>query len=301
MKKYTALVTFFLMIFFASSGIADDNVAQQHVVVGDNDNLELLDQIEVVIFGKEDVEIITTSDVNRPSLGGGYRSHDDIVFERSAFLNAKEMRMPQDEEAVDAGMAQMMREYNLTSDQLEEIFLASSYTFEEGRQQLQIMQTVNTVLDVKVRSNLIVPRKDVELYYNAHPETIEATYTLERLFIPFEQGIPLLRQRKKVEHFIATGKGNFAIEPGIIFTINHADVASQKQFIYTMELGQIVLSQEIDGGFELLRLVSKTSERLKTLDESYRDIVDILRRPKYEELMKKYRETLMRSVSVVYI
>jgi hypothetical protein len=308
MKKYTALFTFLLMSAFALSIVADNsddtinpNKSSQSVVVADNVNFDLLDQIEVVIFGKEDVEIITTSDVNRPSLGGGYRSHDDIIFERSVFLNAKEMRMPQDEEAVDAGMAQMMREYNLTSEQLEEIFLASGYTFEEGRQQLQIMQTVNAVLDMKVRSNLIIPRKDVEAYYNAHPETIEATYTLERLFVPFVQGVSLVRQRQRIEHFLTTGKGNIVLDSGITFTINHSDVASHKQFIYDMGVDQIVLSQEMDEGFELLRLVNKMPERLKTLDESYRDIVDILRRPKYEELMKRYRETLMRNVSVVYI
>ena len=53
--------------------------------------------------------------------------------------------------------------------------------------------------------------------------------------------------------------------------------------------------------FELLRLIEKAPEHNKTLDERYRDIVDILRRPKYEELMQKYRDQLMKQVSIIYL
>ena len=48
----------------------------------DISNLVLLDQIEVVIYGQEDVEIITKSDIDRPSLGGGFRTKEEIVFEK---------------------------------------------------------------------------------------------------------------------------------------------------------------------------------------------------------------------------
>src|SRR6266404_6470612 len=109
----------------------------------DTSNFVLLDQIEVVVYGQEDVEIITKSDIDRPSLGGGFRTKEDIVFEREVLLDAKKHHIPQDEEAVDAYLAQMQREYNLSEDQLEDIFTSAGYTVEEGRAQLQMMQTVN--------------------------------------------------------------------------------------------------------------------------------------------------------------
>ncbi len=67
-----------------------------------------------------------------------------------------------------------------------------------------------------------------------------------------------------------------------------------------MEQGDISLPQEVAGGFEMFKLVEKTPETVKSLDDSYRDIVDILRRPKYEELMEKYKTALMKNASVVY-
>lgn len=267
----------------------------------ERNNLELLDQIDVIIVGHDDTEIITMSDLNRQSLGGGDRTQDDIIFEKVVLLDAKKHQIPNDPEAVDAGFAQMQREHNLTQDDIEQIFKASGYTYEEGREQFQIMQMVNTMLDIKVRSNLIVPRRDVESYYNEHPEVVEATYTLERLFVPFSSKISKATQLRKIKHYIKIGKGVLDAQPSVIFTLNHSEVAVQKRFIYTMEPGEISQPEEISEGFEMFRLVSKTPEYRRTLEESYRDIVEILRRPKYEELLENYREQLLKNVSVIYM
>jgi hypothetical protein len=268
----------------------------------DTTNLVLLDQIEVVVFGQEDVEIITKSDIDRPALGGGFRSKDEIVFEKEIYLDAKKHKVPQDEEAVDAYLAQIQREHNLSEKELETIFTSAGYTIEEGREQLQIMQTVNTMLDVKIRSNLIIPRKDVEKYYEEHPTVIEATYTLERMFVPQSKRMSPEEQYDILVKFARTGKGakNLNLVWGEPFTINHSDVAESKQFIYTMKVGEVSLPEGIKDGFELFRLVAKTEERLKSLEECYRDIVDILRRPKYEELMENYRQFLLDHSSVIY-
>ncbi len=267
----------------------------------DATNLVLLDQIEVVVFGQEDVEIITKSDIDRPSIGGGFRTKEDMIFEKEVFLDAKKHKIPQDEEAVDAYLAQIQRDYNLSQKELEQIFTASGYTIEEGRQQLQIMQTVNTMLDVKIRSNLIIPRKDVESYYEEHPEVIEATYTLERMFVPQSNRMSSEKQYKHLVRFAQTGKGG-AVDAwwGEPFTINHSDIAESKQFIYSMNVGQVSLPERVQEGFELFRLVEKTEQTIKSLEESYREIVDILRRPKYEELMENYRQFLLKHSSVIY-
>jgi hypothetical protein len=284
-----------LLLLFVSSVIQADEIGGF-----DTSNLVLLDQIEVVIYGQEDVEIITKSDIDRPSLGGGFRTKEDIVFEREVLLDAKKHHLPQDEESIDAYLAQIQREHNMSVQDVENIFISSGYTVEEGRQQMQILQTVNTMLDVKIRSNLIVPRREVEEYYKAHPSVIEATYTLERAFVPQHKKMSPDAQYKVLVKYAQTGKGASGIVWGDAFTINHSDIAENKEFIYTMEPGQISVPEEMTGGFEMFRLVSKTPEMVKSLEESYREIVDILRRPKYEELMENYRQFLLKSASVVY-
>ena len=262
--------------------------------------LILFDQIEAVIADVEGTEVVTKSDIERPSLGGGFRTKEDLVFERLILIDAKKHKVPQDDEAVDAYLAQIQREHNLSPEELESIFTSSGYTIEEGRQQLQMMQTVNTMLDVKIRSNLIVPRKDVEAYYDEHSEIIEATYTLERLFVPFSK-----KMSKKEQYDILCRYANNEIKVKGVewsepFVVNHSEISEEKSFIYVLEVGQISLPQKMRGGFELFKLIAKTPEHKKTLEESYREITDILRRPKYEELMRNYRDALFQKASIVY-
>lgn len=285
----------FILLLITSPIIFADEIGDIN-----NSNLILLDQIEAVIYGQEDVEIITKSDIDRPSLGGGFRTKDELVFEKEVLLDAKKHHIPQDDEAIDAYLVQIQREHNLTQEELEDIFTNSGYTLEEGREQLQMLQTVNTMLDIKIRSNLIIPRKEVEEYYKSHPTIIEATYTLQRAFVPQSQKMSAEKQQAVLEKYAATGKVASSIVWSDPFTINHADIAASKQFIYDMEPGSISSPQEIAGGFEMFKLVEKTPEMVKSLDDSYREIVDILRRPKYEELMEKYKDALMKNASVVY-
>ncbi|MDE2589417.1 MAG: hypothetical protein KGL95_07105, partial [Patescibacteria group bacterium] len=241
--------------------------------------------------------------LERPSLGSGlhYPSKDELVFEKLVLLDAKKHKIPQDDEAVDAYLVQIQREHNLTAEDLENIFTASGYTIEEGRQQLQRMQTINTMLDIKIRSNLIVPRREVEEYYKNNPTVVEATYTLERAFVPQSKKMNADKQYQLLSKYATTGKGVSGIAWSDPFTINHSDIAASKQFIYTMQVGSISQPQQINGGFELFRLVEKTAETVRSLEDSYREIVDILRRPKYEELMEKYRQHLAKNSSVVYL
>src|SRR5204863_9827732 len=92
------------------------------------EELFLLDKIEVVISGKEEREIITRSDSERPSLSGEFRALDDLVFERAVLLDAKQHKISSDDEAVDAYIAQVQRENNLSQKDLETIFTSAGYT-----------------------------------------------------------------------------------------------------------------------------------------------------------------------------
>jgi len=284
-KNINVLLFFFLFISIHSNGSSD---------------LYLLDTIEAVVRIQKDTEIITKSDVDRPSLGGEMRSLQDIVFERSLFLDAKRQGIPCDEDALEAYLMAIQHEHNLTRDGLKSIFTAAGYTYEEGREQLQMMQTSNTMIDFKIRSNLIVPRKDVVAYYQAHPQVVEPSYVLQRAVIPLSSTKTKEEQKRELAIFSKNKKGVHNIIWSELFSIDQSDIAQEKQFIITMEPGDISLPIEISDGFELFRLVEKTEERVLTLDERYREIADILRQPKYEELLQAYKDSLFDTASITY-
>jgi parvulin-like peptidyl-prolyl isomerase len=255
-----------------------------------------VDEIVVVIYAQEGSEIITQSDLQRPTLDGSPRTLEDTIFERLLFLDAKKYKMIADEDAIDKHLATVQRQNNMTLDDLKAVFRSSGYTYEEGREQFGIMYAVNAVIDFKIRSRLIVPEKDVLAYYNAHPVMLEPTYQVQRAVIPYSKVASKQALVKELANF--QGLGITWEEP---FWVVQNDLAESKRFVIDMKMGTIAEPQEIDAGYELIKLVDKKGERVAPLEERYREIVDILRKPKYDELMVEYKKILFDSASVVYL
>jgi len=261
----------------------------------------LIDTIQAVVHGQSGTEIITMSDVERPSLTGQMRKIDDLVFERMVLLDAAKHKIPMDEEAVDKYLQQIMRENGMTQDQLNQVFLSAGYTQKEGREQFSIMQTVNTMLDFKVRSGLIVPRRDIEAYFESHPEVVEAQYFVQYARVPFDRTQDKEAQRKELAAYAKTGKGLSSVPWSDPFWISKDEIADDKLFIFDLPVGTISQPQKTATGFELYRVKDTRESRARTLEERYREISDILRQPRYQQLLSDYRTALMSGSIVVYL
>lgn len=279
MKKYISL--FLLLVSF-------------HI----NAELFLIDRIDTVIFGLEGTEIITRSDVERPSLTGAKRELDEIVFERCMLLDAKKHKVMPDDDAVDKYLANIQRENNLSQEQLKGVFGSAGYSFDEGREQLRNMQAANTMLDFKVRSNLLVPKKEIEKYYNEHPEYAQPKYKLAYALIPFlgDQD----EQEAQLKSAIKKGKELSDVTWAKPFWVEKDDIAQEKQFIYSMNPGEIKLVKSTRG-FELYKLNAKKERELRPLEERIVEISDILRKPRYGELMDAYQQELFSKNSIVHL
>lgn len=266
-----------------------------------NDDTFVIDRIESIVFGPEDTDIITLSDVQRSSIDGAPRTIDDIKLEKLMYQDAKKYRIIPDEEAIDKYLGSVQKQHNITLDQLKDVFRTAGYTYEEGREQFGIMYTVNSMLDFKIRSRLIVPEREVEAYCKAHPEFEEPAYQISRAFIPFTKKQDKDELRVQVEQFATTGKSKElkGIEWEEPFWIKEGDVSEDKQFITSLKPGTIAQPIETEQGFELIKLTAKRGRRERPLEERYREVSDILRKPKYEELMGEYKKELFAQSAVV--
>ena len=72
------------------------------------------------------------------------------------------------------------------------------------------------------------------------------------------------------------------------FGLQTSELASDKKFISRLKNGEISQPIESFGGFELFRLVNK-EEHLKPLDEWYGTFANILRKPKFTEMMDTFQ------------
>lgn len=258
----------------------------------------IVDTIEAVILGAGGVEIVTQSDVARPSLAGTPRTKDEIIFERLVFLDAQKFHIMAEEDAVDRYLANIQKENNLTLDQIKDVFQAAGYTYEEGREQFRRLQTVNSMLEFQIRSQLTPPRRQVEEYYAQHPVEQEASYHLQYGFVPFK-GDDKDEQKQEVERRLSEGRDPRGVSWDDPFWIDASEISEEKSFILNLKAGQASSALERTEGFEVYRVLDRKDKRLVPLEERYREIVTILIQPRYQELMDKYKKQLFDTASII--
>ena len=261
----------------------------------------LVDKIQAVVFAQDGTKIITQSETNRTSLDGRVRTLEDLVNEMLMILDAQKFKMVADDQMIDRHLAAVQRENNLSLEDLKQIFKASGYTFEEGREQFGMISVINQLLDFKIRSRLIVPEKDVVAYYNAHPQEIDAQYEVEYAVIPYDHALNKDEQLQELEHLLKTKSFEKHISWQAPYWIEENELAEDKKFITQLAVGQVSKPTQGSEGFELFRLKAKKERHNKSLDDRYREISEFLRKPRYEQLLNEYKEQLRANSAVLYL
>ena len=132
-------------------------------------------------FEKSPDIVLTRLDIERPSIDGRRRTVEELVMDQ--LMNSEAIyfyRMVVPEDAVDKYINSIKEQHHLSDEQLRGMFKEVGYTYEEGRQQLAMGQAIDSLLNFKIRSRLIVLEKDVRAYYDAHPAYEEASYRIKK-------------------------------------------------------------------------------------------------------------------------
>ena len=256
-------------------------------------DLFLIDKIEKVIYPPHGVDfketvVITKSEIGMPSLDGTVKTRDDIILEWLIYLDGKKYNIV-DEKMVDSYISALQRQHDMTLDDIKRMFAEAGLTYEEGREQLLKVYTVNSMLDFKVRSQLIVPEKEAREYYDNNPLHEEEQYQLQRIFVPKNSK---KIDKKRIKQQVTIGQKIAGAEYSDPFWVQEPDLAEEKQFIKKMEVGQVSALQEFDDGYELFKLIDKKEKRLVPFEDRYNEIADTLRRPLYEKLFEEYKKKL---------
>jgi parvulin-like peptidyl-prolyl isomerase len=263
--------------------------------------LFLIDTAKAVVFSQERTDVITLSDVQRPTLDGTNQTLDDLVLAKLITQDASHYKMEPDDDAVDKHLKAVQRENNLSLDELKGIFSSAGYTYEEGREQFKMMTAINSMVDFRIRSRLVVPEREIEAYYQAHPIVQEAAYQVEHAVVAVPDGMDQAGFLQEINKLIKTGQTKLDIDWGEPFWINKSEIAKDKQFLTTMEVGNIGMGSESASGIELFKLRNKKEEHLLSLEERYNEIAEFLKRPKYNELFEQYKKDLLTGAALIYL
>lgn len=259
--------------------------------------LIFVDGIRAVFRGSAGTDLIMASELERARLDGTPNILDDMLKDLALAQEAKKYRLWPTPEEVEKQLRLVAQTNRRTPKELDELFITAGYTPQEGMNTFAQINAINSLVNFRITSNLFVSDELVTAYYNQHPEHDPASFHIQHTVIPFEADKE--SQEKQLQKIIDTGDPLHEIAWESSFWINQDELAEEKQFITQLKIGQISQPQETYTGFELFKLLNKKEARLKPLDERYSAIVNILRKPKYTELMDNFQQELMSNASII--
>ena len=246
-----------------------------------------INEIVVVIYNPESNQLILRSDI-RPALDGVPRTLRQIVLESLMVIDALLLTIKVTEDDADRFLANLQKENGLSRQAIQEMFKDLGFTFEEGREQLRRKQMIEAVLDYRVKMHILVQRADVVAYYDAHPEFIEATYTLVQAYVPED-----VVSKKELQRMIDTGEIETGINWDEPFTLKEHELADDKKFIVHETVGEVVEIEDVEDGVELTRLVAKSVPQKVSLEDRYEEIAMTLRKQQFETKLEEYYQSLL--------
>ena len=272
---------------------------------------ETVNQIAVLIYnnvpsqsgsdGKEfekapDI-VLTQLDVERPSIDGRRRTLDELVMDLLMYSEATYFyRMIVPEDAVDKYINSIKEQHHLSDEQLRGMFKEVGYTYEEGRHQLAMGQAIDSLLNFKIRSRLVILEKDVRTYYDAHPAYEEASYRIKKGFIP--DGIFADEELKAVTNEMMK---NPAIQWSTSYWLLENEITDErKEMLKGMKQSSYSHLEPATGGYEVIKLMQVKPRALKTFEDRYREISSILQEPQYYRLLDELKKELLDKYEIVY-
>ncbi|MEX0939917.1 MAG: hypothetical protein WDZ41_00990 [Candidatus Babeliales bacterium] len=261
----------------------------------------LLDEIIAVAHGPERSQIFCKSDQERRGIDSRQRTLGDLIGDELIYQDALKFKLPIDDTIVKDHLRRTLQAFGLKPGDEQSIFAQEGYSYDEGFNQFRIMYGVNTMIDQRVRSALLVPEDDVIAYYNENPVIKEPVYFLQTAFLSLERekGKKMKGLEKDIERFIKTGKGVDVMwsDP---YWLKESEIAEGLDFITQMQENTIE-KQRVAGGYQLYQLKQKKPQRAVPLKKRYKQIVETLRKPKFVKNLEKYKKSLFDAATIIYL
>ena len=248
-------------------------------------------------FEKAPDVVITTLDAARPSIDGRKRTQEELVMDNLMYCEAVYFyRMIIPEDAVDKYINSIKEQHHLSDEQLRRMFKEVGYTYDEGRFQLSMGQSIDSLINFKIRSRLVVLEKDVREYYDAHPEYEEMAYRIKKGFIP-----DTLFSEDQIKNLTEEMLDNPGIRWSTSYWLSEDEMTEKrKDILREMKEGAYSEPERETGGYEIVRLLTIKPRALKSFEDRYREISILLQEPQYYRLFDELKKELLEKYEVVY-
>ena len=292
--KYAYISLLLLCITTHNTPLYSEAVDEKSVKKAEKE-VVIIDAIIATVFTTNGSRIICTSDM-RPTLDGAKRTFDDVVLDKLIELDAETINIIISDDEIDRFLETVQKDAGLDREHLSDLFSQLGYSYEEGRAQVRLKQLIDRVIEYRVRNHgsMIIEKKDVVAFYDAHPEYNEEEYVLR-------QAVVLKKDWENESIIWKAAKENKLYdtvnweEP---FTIKASEVAIDKSSMLNKAAKNVVSVEATEEGYEITYLEEKHEKHLKTLDERYDQISYELQKNCFDKNLKEYQEKVRAAAKV---
>ena len=237
---------------------------------------------------------ILKSELDKPRIGNNGRPYtlDDLIMEEVLFQKAADPQnsiLPTQSE-IDRQITTIKISNGLqdiSEEGFEKQLKDEGFSIQEYRNQMGRILASEKIKHLEINEKLVVTSQQVEDYYKKNPE-----YSKESCWIKIAD-VPKDMQNKKID------KNKLLWDD--LGWVSKKDVASDLDFIFDMEKGDISEPVKRDDKFQAILLVDKKVKRLKTLEERYIDIENLLQNEKREKLEREFEVNAKKDATIVYL
>jgi len=273
-----------------------NSIVKQIPVSTKNSSLESVDSVAVVIYTDMDPLVLTKSELNRLSINGQKQDPKEVVLQRIMEYEALHVyHIPVSDSAVENYITSLQEQYHITREQLQEMFKNAGYSYQEGLAEFKRMLLIDALLNFKIKSRLVITEQDVRDYYNNHVQLEPAAYRIQKGFL----GQDVLSDQQR-EALKKDGSYSSSVEWLTPYWLQDDEISDTRAFIKKLKLHQIIL-EKVSNGYEVIKLVKKRDAKKRSFEESYKEIVELLKQPLFDTLLQEYKNELHKKYPVVYM
>ncbi len=286
MKKFAALVITFVLVLPGKIQA----------------ELCFLDEINFVVCGPEKNEPFTNTDLTWKSKPlqqeKEFVSPSVVIQNEIVAQQVASEKMPIEPDAIAKYIEGIKKQLHVNDIELAEIFGDSGRTMEEGIKWFSTQYVVEFFTHYKFKTQLIPTEDDILNYFNENPEFIDGFYEIQIARVPYTSN-NREEIKNEIEQFLLNqDQKSVRIFWEFPIKIDADTLNSDQMFIKDMQPEEVRIV-ELQGFFELTKLVTYQPTLIKSLKDREASIVEILNRKKLASMLKNYNDRVREEVDVI--
>lgn len=257
---------------------------------------EVVNKIDAIIYHGDGSSLILQSDLTKGF--GGAKTLEQEISSRLMLLDAQKLKVSITDSELDAQIAQLQKQNNMTAEDVKNIFKQDGFTEAEGREELRKNFLVRKIIGYRVEDRISVSMKDIEDEYNKCPEFLPGKLTVRQANVSFTGSSKSIKTAI-IKRDIESGKILENIKWESPITLESDQVSPEMlDKIKDLSPNSVIILEENESGLTLLNLISKSEPAMVPLEEKKYDIRAKLMQEQYDKYMQEYEQKLFAEAKI---